>query len=47
VEDDDFIHREYMKNIFIRYMKSWTKGDNTQAEVLLNIIETLLKFTTV
>lgn len=42
--DDEYIHREYMKNVFIRYMKSWAKGDQAQTEILLNIILTMLKF---
>lgn len=33
-----------MKNVFIRYMKSMIKGDRTQAEILFNIILTILKF---
>lgn len=42
--DDEYVHREYMKNVFIRYMKSMIKGDRTQAEILFNIILTILKF---
>jgi hypothetical protein len=30
IGDEDYIHREYMKNVFIRYMKSWAKGDDSQ-----------------
>ena len=42
-EDDEYVHREYMKNVFIRYMNCWGSGDSAQADVLLSIILTLLK----
>ena len=42
-EDDEYVHREYMKNVFVRYMNCWESGDTVQAEVLLSIIFTMLK----
>lgn len=33
-----------MKNVFIRYMRCENENDQTKANILLNIIVTILKF---
>ena len=43
--DDEYVHREYVKNVFLRYMKCSRGGDQAQADILESIILTILKFT--
>ena len=43
-EDEDYVHRQYMKNVLLRYMKCVKNGDAIHAQILLNVVFTILKF---